>query len=85
MKKLKYPKIKIFESGLTNPFSNLALENKLLLSIRSDEKYLFLYANKPSIVMGRFQNPWLECDIEKILKDKIHFVRRQKWWWDSLS
>lgn len=70
-------KIKIFKSNLSNPFQNLAIENKLLEKIADEEKYLFIYVNAPSIVMGRFQNPWVECDIKKIIQDDVFFVRRQ--------
>jgi len=69
--------IKIFRSNIFNPYDNLAIENALLTKILPGEKYLFIYSNTPSIVMGRFQNPWLECDIQKIQQDEINFVRRQ--------
>lgn len=69
--------IKVYQSQVFNPFQNLAIENGLLKSVKPDEKFLFLYINEPSIVLGRFQNPWLECDINNILRDKVHLVRRQ--------
>ncbi|MBT4790475.1 MAG: lipoate--protein ligase [Halobacteriovoraceae bacterium] len=68
---------KIFKSSLTNPYQNLAIENYLLNQIKPKEKFLFLYVNEPSIVLGRFQNPWLECDLERIKRDGVHLVRRQ--------
>jgi lipoate-protein ligase A len=67
----------IYLSTIYDPYENLAIEQGLLNKIPSGEKWLFLYRNRPSIVMGRFQNPWLECDISKIKKDGIDFVRRQ--------
>ncbi|MFT6631155.1 MAG: lipoate-protein ligase A [Bacteriovoracaceae bacterium] len=67
----------IYLSSIHDPYQNLAIEQALLTKIPSGEKWLFLYRNRPSIVMGRFQNPWLECDIGKIQKDGLDFVRRQ--------
>ena len=69
--------IKVFRSYSLDPFVNLAYENSLLKNISPGDKWLFLYRNVPSIIMGRFQNPWIECDFEKIKQDKVHLVRRQ--------
>ncbi len=69
--------LKIFSSNSVDPFYNLAVENQLLMQIKPHEKYLFLYQNAPSIIMGRFQNPWVECDLAAIKQDGIHLVRRQ--------
>lgn len=66
-----------FYSSYTNPWINLAIENHLVSYIPCNEKYLLLYKNEPAIVMGRFQNPWLECDIAQIKEDEVHLVRRQ--------
>jgi lipoate---protein ligase len=57
---------------------NLAIETWLLR--REDlfnQEVLFLYRNTQSVIIGRFQNPWLECDLEKMNKDNIDFSRRQ--------
>jgi lipoate-protein ligase A len=47
------------------------------MKIEEGECWLFVYRNGPSIVMGRFQNPWIECDFDKIKSDRVHLVRRQ--------
>ncbi len=70
-------KLKTYISTSNDPYVNLAMENRLLENIDKDDRYLLLYINRPSIVMGRFQNPWLECDMGNILKDEISLVRRQ--------
>eukprot|EP00823_Brevimastigomonas_motovehiculus_P005556 TRINITY_DN4130_c0_g1_i1.p1 TRINITY_DN4130_c0_g1~~TRINITY_DN4130_c0_g1_i1.p1 ORF type:complete len:403 (-),score=49.31 TRINITY_DN4130_c0_g1_i1:154-1362(-) len=31
----------------------------------------------PSIIMGRFQNPWKECHVQRIEQDKVNLVRRK--------
>lgn len=68
--------MKVIYSQSNNPYLNLALENDYFVNLE-DQEFLFLYKNKPSVVYGRFQNPWLECNIQKMLEDKILFVRRQ--------
>ena len=47
------------------------------MGISPDEAILFYYVNDPCIVMGRFQNPWIECALHKLRKDNILLVRRQ--------
>lgn len=68
--------MKVLYSNSFSPYLNLAYENYLLDHV-GKTSILFIYQNSPSIIYGRFQNPWLECNVEKMLKDKILFVRRQ--------
>jgi len=51
----------VFLSGSNDSAVNLAMEESLLSSVGPGEKILFLYENNPAVVIGRFQNPWLEC------------------------
>ena len=69
------PKI-IISSGL-DTCSNLFFEDQLFREILKDEYILFLYSNSPCLVIGRFQDPWKECNFELMNKEKIPFVRRQ--------
>jgi lipoate-protein ligase A len=56
---------------------NLALEQAILESLVDGEKVLLVYKNTPCVVMGRFQNPWLECELDSIHEAKVDLVRRQ--------
>lgn len=67
----------IFFSNSSDPYENLALENHLLLGLAPGEKKLFVYVNKPAIVMGRFQNPWIESNLSKLILSGVELVRRQ--------
>lgn len=69
--------LKIFESQSTDPFINLSIEQQILMNIKSNERVLLFYKNKPSIVLGRFQNPWLECDLNQLIENNVMLVRRQ--------
>lgn len=70
-------KIKVFIAEHNNPWFNLATEDWLFKNFPSDEHILFLWRNAPCIVIGRFQNPWIECDLERMEKDTITLARRQ--------
>ncbi|WPU63257.1 lipoate--protein ligase family protein [Peredibacter starrii] len=68
--------IKVFTSPFNNPFINLALEDHFLRG-GADLPLLFFYVNRPSVVLGRFQNPWVECNLPYLVKNDIWMVRRQ--------
>jgi lipoate-protein ligase A len=70
-------KYKLYISECFDPYINLSIENDLLMNIKEGEKYLFLYRNLPCVVIGRFQNPWLECHMEELEERQIPLVRRQ--------
>lgn len=61
-----------------NPYRNLAREEASLLSIgeESQEPLLFVWQNAKTVVIGRNQNPWFECDTKAIEEDKVLLARR---------
>jgi lipoate-protein ligase A len=65
----------LFYSLSHDPHVNLAFEFELLNSIKPGEVSLLLYRNEPSIIFGRFQNPWREIKFTKLPRD-ITLVRR---------
>ena len=42
-----------------------------------DLPILFFYVNRPCVVLGRFQNPWIETNLNYLVKNDIWLVRRQ--------
>ena len=52
-----------FVSQSFDPYVNLSLENYLLQKSEPDTLLLLFYTNKPSVVIGRNQNPWLEANL----------------------
>ena len=68
--------ISIIVSQSKDPFKHLAFENWLLRDLRPTGHFLFLYSNDPSVVMGKFQNPWKECDLKLMEENGIALVRR---------
>lgn len=65
----------IYESDCHDPFVNLAYE-QYLFEQADAFPLVFLYRNAPSVVIGRNQNPWIECDIHQMTKQRIDLVRR---------
>ncbi|CAD2113079.1 lipoate-protein ligase 1, putative [Plasmodium vinckei] len=76
-------------SNNQNIYFNLSLENFLLtnynellnyLNVNTIEKYnkpvLFLWRNNRSIIIGKNQNIWSECDLNNIKKNNVLVARR---------
>lgn len=68
--------MKVLVSPFKNPFINLALEDHFLRG-GADLPVAFFYVNRPCVVLGRFQNPWLECHLPYLVQEDIWMVRRQ--------
>lgn len=60
-----------------NIYLNLALEQALFLELPKDSRRLLIWKDAPCVVMGRFQNPWVECDLEGMKKNGVLLARRQ--------
>ena len=65
----------IYQSSSKDCFINLALEQQLLEAGASNA--LFLYQNNNSVIIGRAQNPWVECDVHFLKTQNIPLARRQ--------
>ena len=66
----------VHQSAETDPAVNLALEEWLLRRSSCDEPVLFLSRNAPAVLIGRNQNPWLECDVREARRPGTQLVRR---------
>lgn len=70
-------KVRVLVSQCFDPWLNLAIEDWIFRESDPRIPILFLWRNEPSVVMGRFQNPWLECDLKKMAQSKVKLARRQ--------
>ena len=61
-----------------NPYRNLAREEALLhlLNEASEDATLFVWQNTKTVVIGRNQNAWLECDVSALGRDGVYLARR---------
>ena len=67
----------VYISESQNPFVNLAAEQWLFAHLEPPERILFLCVNEVSVVIGRHQNPWVECNVPALRAEGIPLVRRQ--------
>jgi lipoate-protein ligase A len=56
-------RIQTYISTSRNPYLNLSIEHFLFEKSPPGSKILFLYTNRPCVVIGRNQNPWLEVNL----------------------
>ena len=63
-----------------DPYINLSIESYLLDKSHADSTILLFYINRPCIVIGRNQNPWLEVNLAQLrhnpLGEPVELVRR---------
>ena len=48
-----------------------------LLSHARDGDTLVVWRNTPTVVIGRNQNPWAECNLMQMHQNDVQFVRRR--------
>ena len=66
----------ILVSEETDPAINLALEEWLFSQVIPAKPLLLVYRNRPSVICGRFQNPWLEADVAWLAAQGVPLLRR---------
>lgn len=69
-------KLRICESAGYDPYENLALEKYLLDTVGPKECILYLWQNQNTVVIGRNQNPWVECRTSLLEEEGGHLARR---------
>jgi len=76
MSKVPHNETEVYISRENDPQFNLALEEVLFNEIRSDQRRFLFYVNRPSVIIGKHQNPWTECSLDKMAENGIGFFRR---------
>ena len=69
-------KLRIYESKLVDPYTNLAIEKYLLDAVAPNECILYLWQNQNTVVIGRNQNAWVECRTSLLEEEGGHLARR---------
>ncbi len=59
-----------------NPHRNLAIEQCLLNQVKDTECILYLWQNESTVVIGKNQNAYKECHIDKMKEDGCILARR---------
>lgn len=78
--KMSETKRTVYVSQSKNVYANLALEDWFFKNWNfENHQLLLLWTTDPSVVIGTFQNPWLESNISvfESIKTKINLARRR--------
>ena len=62
----------VYISQSYDPYVNLSIEHYLLQKTPADSVILLFYVNRPCVVIGRNQNPWLEANLKTMRTKHIH-------------
>ena len=67
----------VYVSTSNNIYKNLALEDWFYQHLDlSETSLLFLWSNRPCVVIGRHQNPWTEVNLKHLNQHLIQLARR---------
>lgn len=69
-------KLRVLISETFNPWFNIATEDWIFREFDPSFQTLYLWRNQETVVIGRSQNPWSECNLAKMEQDKVYLARR---------
>ncbi|MFE8049420.1 lipoate--protein ligase A [Brenneria goodwinii] len=68
--------LRLLISDSFDPWFNLAVEECIFRQMPTTQRVLFLWRNAETVVIGRAQNPWKECNTRRMAEDGIKLARR---------
>lgn len=69
-------KLRVLVANTHDPYFNLATEDWIFKDMDLESKVLYVWRNANTIVIGRGQNAWSECDLNRVREDGVHLARR---------
>ena len=66
----------IVESQSLDVYRNLAIEEYLMEQVTDRGPVLFLWRSDRAVVIGKNQNPWRECRLDRMQADGVPLARR---------
>lgn len=69
--------IRLLISESFDPWFNLAVEEAIFRQMSVRQRVMFLWRNNDTVVIGRAQNPWKECNTRKMAQDGVKLARRR--------
>lgn len=70
------PTLRLLLSDSYDPWFNLAVEHTIFRQMPATQRVLFLWRNADTVVIGRAQNPWKECNTRRMEDDNVRLARR---------
>lgn len=69
---------RVLVTSSRNIYENLALEDWLYENADlQNESFLLIWRDEPCVVIGRHQNPWVECNVPYCEKLQVKVARRK--------
>lgn len=68
------PKLRLLQSTSNDACFNLATEEYIFRQMEADSHVLFIWRNGPTVVLGKHQNAWAECDVKAMERDGVQLV-----------
>lgn len=68
--------LRLLISDSYDPWFNLAVEESIFRQMSPTQRVLFLWRNNDTVVIGRAQNPWKECNTRRMSEDGVKLARR---------
>jgi len=68
--------VKVYVTATTDPLFNIATEEWLFSEGDSNNQTLYLWRNAPTVVIGRHQNPFKECNLTVMENENVVLARR---------
>ncbi|MCX7131553.1 lipoate--protein ligase A [Aeromonas sp.] len=69
-------RLRLLLSDSYDPLFNLAVEECIFRQMDPNQRVLFLWRNANTVVIGRAQNPWKECNTRRMEEDGVTLARR---------
>lgn len=69
-------RLRLLLSDSHDPLFNLAVEECIFRQMDPKQRVLFLWRNANTVVIGRAQNPWKECNTRRMEEDGVTLARR---------
>lgn len=66
----------VYLSDTTDAHVNMATDEWFLKHVKADDLILHFYQNENAVIIGKGQNPWVECDLEAMERDGVQLARR---------
>lgn len=68
--------LRIIISNTTDPYVNVAVENYLMSLPADDSVTMYLWKNRRTVVVGKNQNPFAECNVDLLKSEDGRVMRR---------
>lgn len=70
-KEIAMSTLRLLLSDSYDPWFNLAVEESIFRQMPATQRVLFLWRNADTVVIGRAQNPWKECNTRRMEEDNV--------------